>query len=70
MQKITIPFNLPIVAVVNTALVSAAEVFRQRQSGPSGLAINGRFSSDELDGADPLYPGGTVPFTLGDIWRQ
>ena len=66
--QIDIPFNLPIVLVINTALMGAVEVFRRNGTGPAGYSPGiGKFDSSVFDGVDELYPGGPFdPLGLAD----
>lgn len=66
--QVSIPFTLPVVVLVNTALMAAVETFRRNGTGPAGYAPGvGKFDPSVFDGMDELYPGGPFdPLGLAD----
>jgi len=53
------PLPLFVIALVNTGLMAAVELYRGSGSGPAGYSPGvGKFESSTFDGLDSLYPGG------------
>jgi len=53
------PLPLVVIALVNTGLMAAVELYRGSGNGPAGYSPGvGKFDSSAFEGLDSLYPGG------------